>query len=165
MGRLHNTFITCKIVCGAYNTDDTDKYFIIGNGQNDSNRSNVFTVSKNGAVAAAGSITSNGTVVSLQGHTHDYSKVVVDTVSTGNISVNSDTTTATLTKGCYKKGYTPIGVVGYSASGTASSAFAFSILHIDGSGSNVNVTYRLRNYSNSNTTNLNITFYILYVKD
>lgn len=88
---------------GKFNVEDTNNEYalIIGNGTY-SNRSNALTVDWNGNVNAVGSITQNGTAVSLNGHTHSstivYEDVTVSisysagTIGTRGTQVNCGTT-------------------------------------------------------------------------
>ena len=51
-----------QVVIGAYNEKDDNQAFIVANGTADSNRSNKFTVSKNGDVKALGTLETNGNI-------------------------------------------------------------------------------------------------------
>lgn len=51
-----------QVVIGAYNEKDDNQAFIVANGTADDNRSNKFTVSKNGDIKALGALETNGNI-------------------------------------------------------------------------------------------------------
>lgn len=118
---------------GKFNVEDTNNEYalIIGNGTY-SNRSNALTVDWNGNVNAVGSITQNGTAVSLDGHTHSSIIVYEDvTVSISYAAGNTGTRGTQVNCGTTaRSGYKYIGASILSHTNT--STFSVNLIRNDG---------------------------------
>ena len=102
MGYQTMTNLDCQTVIGQLNKNDSTSIFVIGNGTNDSSRSNAFTVDWNGNTWAAGSITATGSVNGTDFNGFTINKSVpsdakfTDTVTVIENSCDSDSTTSAL---------------------------------------------------------------------
>lgn len=102
MGYQTMTNLDCQTVIGQLNKNDSTSIFVIGNGTNDSSRSNAFTVDWNGNTWAAGSITATGSVKGTDFNGFTINKSVpsdakfTDTVTVIENSCDSDSTTSAL---------------------------------------------------------------------
>lgn len=75
-----------QLVCGTYNSlDATNAMFIVGNGDDDSNRSNAFIVNRDASAVLGGSLTSNGII------SNNNMQVTGSISCTGDISFNGST--------------------------------------------------------------------------
>ena len=114
MGYNTMTNLDCQTVIGQLNKKDSTSIFVIGNGTNDSNRSNAFTVDWDGNTWAAGSITATGSVKGTDFNGFTINKSVpsdakfTDTVTVIENSCDSDSTTSALSaaQGKSLKAYT-----------------------------------------------------------
>lgn len=102
MGYQTMTNLDCQTVIGKLNKKDSTSIFVIGNGTNDSSRSNAFTVDWDGNTWAAGSITATGSVNGTDFNGFTINKSVpsnakfTDTVTVIENSCDSDSTTSAL---------------------------------------------------------------------
>lgn len=117
MGYQTMTNLDCQTVIGQLNKKDSTSIFVIGNGTNDSSRSNAFTVDWNGNTWAAGSITATGSVNGTDFNGFTINKSVpsnakfTDTVTVIENSCDSDSTTSALSAAQGKSLKTYIGNV------------------------------------------------------
>lgn len=117
MGYQTMTNLDCQTVIGQLNKKDSTSIFVIGNGTNDSNRSNAFTVDWDGNTWAAGSITATGSVNGTDFNGFTINKSVpsdakfTDTVTVIENSCDSDSTTSALSAAQGKSLKTYIGNV------------------------------------------------------
>lgn len=117
MGYQTMTNFDCQTVIGQLNKKDSTSIFVIGNGTNDSNRSNAFTVDWDGNTWAAGSITATGSVNGTDFNGFTINKSVpsdakfTDTVTVIENSCDSDSTTSALSAAQGKSLKTYIGNV------------------------------------------------------
>lgn len=84
---------------------------------------------------------------------------IVGSVTTSAISVAANGVTNTQSVSASKSGYTPIGVVGYTKSGSSSGYVFLATMYIEGT----NIMYLLRN-TFSSAAAVTTTFYVLYEK-
>lgn len=102
MGYQTMTNLDCQTVIGQLNKKDSTSIFVIGNGTNDANRSNAFTVDWDGNTWAAGSITATGSIKGTDFNGFTINKSVpsdakfTDTVTVIENSCDSDSTTSAL---------------------------------------------------------------------
>ena len=117
MGYQTMTNLDCQTVIGQLNKKDSTSIFVIGNGTNDSSRSNAFTVDWDGNTWAAGSITATGSVNGTDFNGFTINKSVpsdakfTDTVTVIENSCDSDSTTSALSAAQGKSLKTYIGNV------------------------------------------------------
>ena len=76
-----------QVVIGAYNEKDDNQVFIVANGTADDNRSNKFTVSKNGDVKALGTLETNGSIKATGDSNNDLELGTPSAGSSGSIKV------------------------------------------------------------------------------
>lgn len=117
MGYQTMTNLDCQTVIGQLNKKDSTSIFVIGNGTNDANRSNAFTVDWDGNTWAAGSITATGSIKGTDFNGFTINKSVpsdakfTDTVTVIENSCDSDSTTSALSAAQGKSLKTYIGNV------------------------------------------------------
>ena len=76
-----------QVVIGAYNEKDDNQVFIVANGTADDNRSNKFTVSKNGDVKALGTLETKGSIKAAGDSNNDLELGTPAAGSSGSIKV------------------------------------------------------------------------------
>ena len=96
-----------QMAIGRCNEEAPNALFIIGNGEDRYQRSNAFVVNRDGSVNSSGTITQNGTAVSLNGHNHSASNITSGTLpierggsgSSGTTSITTIESVATAGSG------------------------------------------------------------------
>lgn len=154
---------------GKYNEEDTnnDNAFIIGNGADESNRSNAFTVDWDGNVNASGELeVANGAFtvdgsgnVTTDGKYQSLFKIteVTKTIS-GGINANSYVAAASISMTA-QTGYNAVGIVGHSSSNFRVQPTTNYV------SSNTSIFAGFANWSASNvTSNVTVVFYVLWLK-
>lgn len=150
-----------EVALGQYNTNG-NYALVVGNGTNDTNRSNAFTVDWNGNLVVAGDVTNgSGQKLSDLG----ASMFEVSSVTTENISLNANAAFSGAIMAT-KTGYYPIAIVGWATNYVTGQVTARSMHTLFLSSQSVGsatITYGIRNnFSASN--NGSHTFYILWIK-
>jgi len=143
---------------GRFNTkNNTNNLFAVGNGTDDYNRSDAFTVDKDGNTEAAGKISSSqGTMVgtdnlSSSGNNHSFS------INAGAVQSQSFTIT--------RQGYYPICIDRINLGGTGSDKICLNKCGIT-SRANGSVTYEVAYYNPTNTdySSITVAVYVLWAK-
>ena len=138
---------------GCYNENNTSNWFEIGNGTDDNNRNNIFSVAYNGNVTANGNIKTGGSFLSPNNNAlfpftvQKQSITGISLAGTGDKST-SGTKTVTANDLC---------VVGYNISGTGATQISINRLYID---SGV-IYYQMYNMSSTARSNITIDVYML----
>lgn len=137
-----------QLVVGSNNSGDTTQAIIVGNG------SNVFTVSKNGAVTASSWIDSRSGGFYAGGYKLLTTGTVSKTLKVSANSTNADTVSAS------KPGYKAIGIIGKQVTGSSSTFCHMYTSYMDSSSV---IHIGARNFHESNEATMDIVFYVLYI--
>lgn len=194
-----------QLAIGKYNEANSDAAFIIGNGSEDADRSNVFNVTWNGEASLIGAsgeigfraknstsgvemfagigtsgtahgvysktdgrwlINSNNGSMHIGGGTNEYlfqNLIVGEDTDVFSVSVGASTYADT-TKTFTKSGYYPLGIVGWSMTGSGATACYIPRCYLSAkSAGSCTLTLRIRNAASSAATP-NVLVTILWIK-
>ena len=134
-----------QMAIGKYNVADTTSLFIIGNGYAGA-RSNALAVSSGGELNTASAHKVGG-----------YKLITTGSVSKAGSAISGGSY-GEVTVSATKTGYTPIGIIGYTITGTNAQNIVPYQMYLNGT----TATAKLRNVG-SNSYTPTVTFYVLYI--